>query len=217
MFRLPYKLVAIDLETTDLDPEIGSIIQIGAIYVDKSLNIIKKFNKFVLPLDSYRHPKAMAVNKISEETLQKEGIIIHKTLGLFEFFCCDAQQLAAWGSNFDIPFLKKQYEKIGRKYPFSYRYFDLKSIAIWEMARRGKPMVSGIEKFLKANNLKFNGVAHDALADIENTILLLKSFIKKENIEYCICPICKKKKAKDYFTPTTLVKGGYCCYDCYPG
>lgn len=178
MFKLPYKLIAIDLETTDLDPEKGSIIQIGAVYVDKTLSIRGRFNMFVKPLDDYRHPKAMAVNKISEETLQKEGKDIRQALGAFEFFCSDAGQLASWGAHFDIPFLKKQYEKIGRRYPFSYRYFDLKSVAIWEMARRGKPMVSGVEKFLKANDLKFDGIAHDALADIDNTVSLLKSFIK---------------------------------------
>jgi len=179
MFRLPYKFIAIDLETTDTDSTKGSIIQIGAVYVDKSLNVIKKYNSYVIPLDDYRNPKAMEVNKISEKTLQLEGKMIYQVLGTFEFFCGDVQQLASWGAHFDLPFLRKQYEKIGRKYPFSYRFFDLKSVAIWEMARRGKPMVSGVSRFMKANNLEFKGVAHDALADIENTISILKSFIDK--------------------------------------
>ena len=176
MLKFPYKFIAIDLETTDIDPEKGSICQIGAVYVDKELNIVKTFNEYVKPLDDHRNKKAMQVNKIEEKTLEEKGLNLHQALGAFEFFCGDARQLAAWGAHFDLPFLKKQYEKINRKYWFSYRHFDIKSAAIWEMARRGTPMVSGVARFCKANGLEFEGTAHDALSDIENSVKLLQYF-----------------------------------------
>lgn len=176
MFKFPYKMIAIDLETTDVDPVKGSIIQIGAIALDKELNIIGEFNKFIAPLDKHRNPEAMKVNQISESTLQSASNL-HQILGLFEAFTGSITQLSAWGAHFDLPFLKKQYEKIGREYSFSYRHFDLKSVALWEMAKKGQPVVSGVKRFLKMNNIEFDGNTHDALADIKNTVKLIKYFI----------------------------------------
>jgi len=176
--KLPHNLICIDIETTCSDEEKGSIIQLSAARVKQNFTHVlgDSFNLYVKPLDSYRNPEAMAVNKISEEILST-AYTLHDALDLFESFCEDDNILAAWGNYFDVVFLRKQYEKIYREYPFSHRSMDLKSIAIWEMAKRNKPMTSGVSKFLKELGRPFVGEQHNAIDDISNTINILKEFI----------------------------------------
>ena len=173
--KFPHKLICIDIETTDSNPDTGSVIQLSAIVVDENFEIMhaREFNEFVRPLDSYRNPKAMEVNKISEETLNT-AMSLYEVAELFDSFCDGERFLASWGSYFDAPFLKKQYEKIHRSWPYSYRIFDLKSAAIWEMAKKDKPLTSGVSKFLSALNKKFEGTQHNALDDIKNSVNILK-------------------------------------------
>lgn len=173
--KFPHNLICIDVETTDSDNKLGSIIQLSAIVVNQEFEPIRarEFDMYVQPLDSYRNSKAMAVNKISEEIL-KTASTLQEVLEMFESFCDEDNVLASWGAYFDIPFLEKQYEKIYRKYPFSHRCFDLKSVAIWELAKKNISMTSGVSKFLKALNKDFKGVQHNALDDIRNAVEILR-------------------------------------------
>ena len=173
--HFPSNLICIDIETTDSDNKIGSMIQLSAIIVNQEFEPIhaREFDMYIKPLDSYRNSKAMAVNMISEETL-KTAATLHEVLDMFDSFCDKDTILASWGAYFDIPFLRKQYEKIYRKYPFSHRCFDLKSVAIWEMAKKDMPMTSGVSKFLKVIDKEFKGIQHNALDDIKNTVEILR-------------------------------------------
>lgn len=174
---LPHNLICIDIETTDTNSKIGSVIQLSAIAVDKNFNFVhaREYDEYIKPLDFHRNSEAMKVNQISEELL-KNGLCLHDALELFESFCEEDKILASWGAYFDIPFLKVQYDKINRKWPFSYRTFDLKTVAIWESAKRNKPMSSGVSRFLKSLNKKFVGKQHNALDDIRNSIEILRIF-----------------------------------------
>ena len=175
--ELPSNIICIDIETTDSDSKSGSIIQLSAIAVDKNFEPIKarEFDVFIKPLDLYRNQKAMEVNKISEEILKTATPLI-EALEMFESFCDNDNILASWGAYFDVPFLKAQYNKIFRKWPFSYRSFDLKSIAIWESAKRNVPTSSGVSRFLNTINKEFIGTPHNALDDIRNTIEILRYY-----------------------------------------
>ena len=176
--KFPHNLICIDIESTDSDKNSGSVIQIGAVVVNKDFKVEKtrgEFNLYIKPLDSYRNPEAMAVNKIPEECLTN-AINLNDALEMFENFCGDDHRLACWGTYFDVPFLFAQYKKIGREWPFGYRCFDLKSAAIWESAKHDKPMTSGVMKFLKSINKEFKGTPHDALSDIKNTIRILEYY-----------------------------------------
>lgn len=174
---LSHNLICIDIETTDIDSKLGSIIQLSAIAVDKNFEPIyaREFNNYIKPLDSYRNIEAMNVNQIPEELL-KNALTLEESLIMFESFCDGDILLAAWGAYFDIPFLKKQYKKIQRKWPFSYKVLDLKSIAIWESAKRDTPISDGVSRFLKSLNKSFIGQQHNALDDIKNTIEILRCF-----------------------------------------
>ena len=176
--HFPHNLICIDIESTDANKLLGSVIQIGAVIVNKDFEVDKtrgEFNLYIQPLDSYRNPKAMAVNKIPEEYLTN-AISLNDALEMFESFCDGDNRLASWGAYFDIPFMRAQYTKISREWPFGYRCFDLKSAAIWESAKHDKPMTSGVMKFLKSIDKEFEGTPHDALSDIKNTVRILEYY-----------------------------------------
>ena len=177
--KLPHNIICLDLETTDTDNKIGSIIQLSAIAVNTEFEFMhaREFNSYIRPLNNYRNPKAMAVNKISEEILYTAPSL-EEVLIMFESFCENDKILGAWGAYFDIPFLREQYKKINRKYPFSYRCFDIKSAAIWELAKQDIGISGGVSKFLNVLNKKFTGTQHNALDDIRNSIRILQTVLK---------------------------------------
>lgn len=177
--KLPHKLIAIDLETTDADHHKGEIIQIGAVIVNEDFSMGETFNSYLKPYTDYRNPEAMAVNGISEETLDNAAFgdaVLHG----FEEFAAQVGYrpiLAAWGAYFDVPFLEAYYEKIGRKYPFSFKSVDLKSIAIWEQSKRDKDATGGLGAFVERLGLEFEGTAHDALDDIVMSVKVIQKLI----------------------------------------
>lgn len=190
--KLPFKLVAIDLETTDSDPKKGDIIQIGAVIVNEDLSLGETFNSYLKPYSDYRNPQAMAVNGISEETLDNapfgDGV-----LQGFEEFAEQAGRrpiLAAWGAYFDVPFLEAYYEKIGRTYPFSFKSFDLKSVAIWEASKGDVAQETtyrrdgGLGAYVEGLGLEFEGKAHDALDDILMAVKVIQKLASQNNDIY---------------------------------
>lgn len=173
------KYIAIDLETTDSDHAKGDIIQIGAVIVNEKFEVLEEWNMYIRPTSPYRNPEAMKVNKISEDVLTTAEFP-DIALNFFERFCLsagDRPMLAAWGTYFDIVFLREYYRKIGRDYLFSYRCLDLKSIAVWEEAKRGLPAEGGLNTFMERAGITFEGTPHDALADITNTVRLIQSYL----------------------------------------
>jgi DNA polymerase III epsilon subunit-like protein len=179
-FDFPFKFVAIDLETTDLDPEVGSVIQIGAISINEDFQIIGQLETLIKPLDDHWSKKAQEVHKLTPEHLQKQGYPPLDALINFEGFTGlvgDQLQLASWGNYFDINFLRGYYKRVGRIFPFSHSSLDLKSIALWEMAKLGIAMNAaeghGIESFLARLGLEFEGTPHNASHDIYNIYRVL--------------------------------------------
>ncbi len=177
--KLPNKYVCIDIETTGTEADYADVIQIGAAILNEDLSSDDRWVDFIKPMSDYRNPEAMRVNEISEETLAA-GRDPQQSLADFEEWAMrktgmDRPLLAAWGTYFDITFMRAYYKKIGRKWPFSYRCLDLKSIAIWEAAKKDQSAAGGVDTFLKLNNLEFKGKAHDALSDIINTIRIIQS------------------------------------------
>lgn len=174
--KLPCKIIALDLETTDSDARIGDIIQIGAVIVNEDLSLGETFMSYVKPFTDHRNPKAMECNQISEETLQNAP---HADIVFDHFrkFCQQVDErpiLASWGAYFDISFLKETYRRMNYEWCFSYRSIDLKTIAIWELAKRDDSMSGGVQKFLHKLGLEFEGTPHDGLDDIINTMRIIQ-------------------------------------------
>jgi DNA polymerase III alpha subunit (gram-positive type) len=173
------KIICIDIETTDINPDIGSIIQISALKLDNNFEYDEYdvFNEYIKPLDNHRSKEAMKVNNISEEILS-EANNLNDVLLFFENYCDDYKILSAWGNYFDIPFLRKQYEKINSKWPFNHKTYELKTIALWEMAKKDISLKHGsLIEIINETGMVFEGNQHDALDDIKNTVNLIKKLI----------------------------------------
>lgn len=176
--KLPTKYVCIDIETTGTEGEEADVIQIGAVILNEDLSSTTEFNLLLKPTSDYRSAKAMEVNGISEERLA-DALKAEDALQMFEdwafFHVGDRPLLAAWGTYFDITFMRAFYKRLGRKWPFSYRCLDLKSIAIWEVSKKGGDTATGgVDTFLKFLGLSFEGTEHDGLDDIKNTVKIIQ-------------------------------------------
>lgn len=178
--KLPNKYVCIDIETTDSEADLGDVVQIGAMVLNEDLSAVGDFSTFLKPLSAHRSKRAMEVNGISSDILDAAPEA-NEALDAFERWAFEATGsdrplLAAWGTYFDVTFLRAFYKKIGRKWPFSYRCLDLKSIAIWEVSKKdGDTAAGGVETFLNLLGLEFNGTQHDALDDIKNTLRIIQN------------------------------------------
>lgn len=185
--KLPWYLLAIDLETTGSDPEKSAICQIGAVLVSPALEEMAWCDTLVKPLaECVFEQGAMDCHKIPKLTMETDGKYLHEALetlertlmtsGLVNFR--DGQYrnvvLASWANYFDIPFLRRQYEKIGRPFPFNYKSIDFKSIAIWEMAKRDVVIKEGLSAYASTLGLTFDGTPHNALADIKSACRVLR-------------------------------------------
>ncbi len=176
---LPNKYVCIDIETTDLDPEKGDVIQLGAVILMEDVSSDYSFLETMAPTSPHRDPKAMEINKIFEEMLSVYSKDPGVVLDHFERWArsrtgMQTPMLAAWGTTFDVSFLKAYYKKIGREWIFSYKTLDLKTIVVWELAKRNKTISGGVEDILKDMGLEFIGVPHNALDDITNTLRIIQ-------------------------------------------
>lgn len=180
--KLPYKVVAIDLETTGLDKDVASIVELGAVVVNEDLTIAREFRSYIKPLDSFRTEKAMEVNGITEEMLASAPTL-EEVLMKFDRFSAGVRNLGAWGTYFDVQFLKAQYKKIDRQYPYDWRDFDLKTVAMWELGKREMATMKGVEACLKKLGLEFIGDAHSALDDIKNSVRILQHFCQPVGVE----------------------------------
>ncbi len=84
--RLPHKLVAIDIETTGLFPELGAeMIELGAVIVNEDLSMGATYKSFIKPSTEYRDAKAMSINLISEETLATAPALTDVMAELWQF------------------------------------------------------------------------------------------------------------------------------------
>ena len=179
--EFPHKIIAIDIETNGTNSKTGSIIQMGAVLIDEEFEIKGEYNAYIKPIDEYWNEEARNVHKIEKEWLLENGKDPLDFLKEFEEFAktWDCRViLASWGNYFDATFVKDYYMRLTKKYPFSYRSIDLKSIALWELAKRGIPMNyergHGVESFLSQLGMKFEGTPHNALDDIKNTIKIMQ-------------------------------------------
>jgi len=181
--RLPHKLVAIDIETTGLFPELGAeMIELGAVIVNEDLSMGATYKSFIKPSTEYRDAKAMSINLISEETLATAPALTDVMAELWQFATANTGStqpvLAAWGPTFDVVFIQSVCRNAGIELKYNFRHIDIKSIAWWELARRGTSS-NGVTGYLKKMGLDFEGPKHEALSDIVNTCRLLQSFVPR--------------------------------------
>jgi DNA polymerase III epsilon subunit-like protein len=175
--------IVLDLEATSSNNTDGFqvndwIIQLGAIYLKRNEDNNKLFK--VSEFASLVKPK----ENISEFITQLTGIsnldvanedYFDKVGDKFtewakSFGNIKNIRLCAWGNYFDIPLLRKNYEKYLLPYPFSGTAFDVKTYAsLWMMLSGRRVDRLSVEHVADIMGIEISGRLHNALTDAQIT------------------------------------------------
>ena len=181
--KLTQDLIVFDLETTSSTNAEGTqiydnIIQIGALYLkrieNKKYQIKDRFNELVKPKDEIISPFISELTGITNEMVKDKNHF--DVIGpLFVEWALrngsrKSIRLCAWGTYFDVPILRKHYEKNNINYPFSGTAYDVKTwAALWMMLSGRRTDKLSVESVSRLMNIATEGRFHDALVDAETT------------------------------------------------
>lgn len=189
-------IIVLDLETTGADFRLYSIAEIGVVRLDQfTLRELSSFQTLVRPYRMLFDPIAMEIHKISKKDLYSAPKLYDCLLELENWVLettprrlrahkpLQSACLAAWGANFDFPFLREAYYYLLRDFPFDYQYIDIKSIARWEEGLQGYPFKFGVQDLSDRYEIKFEGDAHRALADARQISKIFRAMKERSLFE----------------------------------
>jgi len=135
--KLDKGLIIIDVETSGSDTRTASIIQLGAVRLTKRGELKEPtFCLNVIPYTLTWEEEAQKIHKLTPADLVKTGFQIKYVLECFEEWIGNPKKyyIAQWSCGFDRDMLLGAYERVGKKYPFSYRAYDIASIVRFNLA-----------------------------------------------------------------------------------
>lgn len=146
----------------------GEIIQIGAIKLNQTLEVVDSFNERIAPqYYTELHPKVAEITKLSNRDLQKwKGF--HTVFNSFCDWCGDDFVFLVWGTE-DLRILRKNMDLHNIDTSFMPPCFNLQNIFVDQVTHDTK-------QYALANALAIVGEvpfdSHDALNDARSTALL---------------------------------------------
>jgi len=184
-------ILAVDFETTGLDPKLNEIIQFGAVLLNSSFDEVSEYSSLVRPRWPERGIRddfnvfeytGISRNSLSSERLFLEVVKEFEAWLLSRIFTKSSgappsrkalHDVTFFGQNvaFDVSMLKEEYSRIGKSYPFDFHTLNLESFFVFsqmlEKKRVPKVMhLRNIATHCGVTNLK----AHDAIQDIRTTV-----------------------------------------------
>jgi DNA polymerase III epsilon subunit-like protein len=181
--RIHKEILVIDVETTGLDPAKHACIELGAVCLDKDLQMTKQFSSLVAPWKGAEFVKeAMKINQIAAEQLRGAPSIEDVVEAFHETFRPDEKilLLSGWNVWLDAYFLRNLYERASREWPFNYRLLDVQSVFSFHSLMAASSQEKTIQELLHEKQ------EHRALADAKHTSrvlqLLSKQFLTESNV-----------------------------------
>lgn len=162
------KLTCLDLE---MNQPSQKIIQIGAVIGDTSSGvIIDRFRVFVNPQELLS-PEISELCGITQEQLDQGVTLEEAYRKLCDFHKnSDFINPVTWGGGDSQELYDQLDPEVRNNYCFGRRWIDAKTVAVTQMvARQNRVLSGGLSTSMKRFGLKFQGRAHDALIDAENT------------------------------------------------
>jgi len=163
-----------------------TIIQIGAVIFNKNTGeIVDRFSK-VIHTSERITPYIEELTGISQEQVDN-GVDLKKAyieLCAFKKKHKTHKQTVTWGTG-DVKALKEQVTKVyansGEElvWEFGLRDYDVKTIFQAMRLSKGERTKAGLGTAMEILGLKFEGRAHDALVDAENTATVFLHLLKK--------------------------------------
>ena len=179
--KLPFDLIVLDLETSS-DPD-HRITEIGAVRLDRSLAIIDAFEHLVdgRPVTD----EIVAITGITNEMLegQPKFDVVSKRFESWtrKLHDCERICLAVWGAYYDIPVLRREYQRLGQPFPFPGHALDIKSVAWWKMWRdKAIADKATVAMACQHFGVKIEGNEHRALVDARAEAMILQKVMSCE-------------------------------------
>lgn len=154
-------MVVVDIETTGLNPQESSIIEIGAI---DFFNPDNRFNeRCSVREDSIINPKSLEVNGYSIKELRDDNFQSEKEL-LLNFISwirnIEKKILVGQNVNFDLDFLNATKQRESVEWDFGRRVIDIHSVAYTHMISKGitPPLKKGVSKLNGDLIMKYVGI-----------------------------------------------------------
>lgn len=185
------RLLVIDVETSGLNPEVHSLLSLGAVvWEDQSL--LETIEIFVCEPSIVWMPEAMAIHGIKPEWLQRNGMSPKEAVLKFNAFVrrhfpprSDGEKvtLVAHNAGFDAQFLKRLYRLANASYDemFSYRLVDTAGILRFlDLAERVQLVAPSLNEGLRHFGIMLApGERHTARGDAIATARLLTCLLKR--------------------------------------
>lgn len=186
MFNLNTDLLVIDLEATAGTDKDGNqtnnyIIDIGAVLLNRELEVVSTFETLVRPEEEISD-FISKLTHIDNKMVENEDLFpvaierFHNWLNnSLEGRSIKKVRLCAWGTYFDIPLLRKVYNKYKVTFPFSGTAFDIKTMALmWHSLSGRKTDKLQVSTVARAMNISVDGTYHRAITDAKVEAEILK-------------------------------------------
>jgi len=188
--KISKDIVVIDLEATSARDEEGHqennyIIDVGAVYVDRELEIVDRFSSLVKPRERITDQIAELTGITNEmvEDAAEWDVVARAFQDWIRGRAGDLKKikLAAWGAYFDIPLLRRLYRTYGLAYPFGGAALDVKSVAfVWQALAGHRTDKASVEHVAGLMGLKPEGAYHRAGVDAE---------VEARILQRCLCDL----------------------------
>ncbi|HRP69209.1 MAG TPA: 3'-5' exonuclease [Turneriella sp.] len=164
--------VAIDLETTGLNPYRHEIIEIGATAF--SLDALGESFSVLIRPEKKMDPKSRAIHQISSEELEQNAVSLEEGIALFMQFLPEGSWVFH-NAPFDLAFLKQSFKQTKTPWP-QRMYYDHLQLSRKLRPERESHSLAAIKKEVGIDT----GKAHRALADAQATALAFIHLLQTE-------------------------------------
>lgn len=210
--------IVLDLEFTEVNNPTyrrvckSEIIQIGAVKLNEDNKIVDKFDSFVRPRYTKINKKVYRLTGISDSMVEHASIFDEVFTSFLDWIGEEDYTIISWSEE-DLRVIISECNLYGY---FDYRIEGL--LLNWEDLQANVGDILGIsqhlslEKVLKATNLEFEGKAHRAIDDAENTARIYLLTRNKDETKKALGSLAELFMQKEdlSFSMSSLFEGFVC-------
>jgi DNA polymerase III epsilon subunit-like protein len=182
------RLIVVDTETGGLDPELHSILSLGAVIWDNG-DIVDEFYTVIKEDLVATTPGAFKVNRMTSEEIDggrtpQDAMIAFRMWLMKNGMAGPRQSLAGHNVSFDIGFMRRLYRQANQKWEFSHRTLDTQIGALLlNLAGKLDTKNTGLDALTKHYGIKVReggeSGRHNALEDARATAYLLTKLVEE--------------------------------------